>query len=99
MGNVRNRTKIEFIKQDYHDKYIAQLTKVTFNGIHIPCEKCDSCTFDQIEALLDKFLHLRFSILKLSRLNMSHKTFMVNLNLASDRKIYNCITRAVIALY
>ena len=34
MKNVRNRTKLEFIKTDETDEFIKQQSKLTFNGIH-----------------------------------------------------------------
>ena len=34
MENVRNRTKIEFIKRDEQDKMVNWQPKLTFNGIH-----------------------------------------------------------------
>ena len=70
MENVRNRLKIKFIKKDKYRKIIEYQSKLTFNGIHKSYENCDSYTIKQNEVLMDKPLHLGFSVLELSKLLM-----------------------------
>ena len=70
MEIVRNRIKVEFIKKDDFDKIIKQQSKLTFNGIHKSYENCDSYTLKQNEVLMDKPIHLGFSVLELSKLLM-----------------------------
>ena len=70
MENVRNRLKIKFAKKDEYREIIKQQSKLTFNGIHKSYEKCDSYTFKQNEVLMDKPIHLGFSVLELSKLLM-----------------------------
>ena len=70
MENVRNRSKIEFIKKDEEEKMVKWQSKLTFNGIHKCYEKYDSFTFKQNEVLMDKPIYLGFSVLELSKLLM-----------------------------
>ena len=70
MENVRNRTKIEFIKKDEEEKMVKWQSKLTFNGIHKCYEKYDSFTFKMNEVLMDKPIYLGFSVLELSKLLM-----------------------------
>ena len=70
MENVRNRIKVEFIKEDDTDKIIKQQSKLTFNRIHKSYENYDSYTFKQNEVLMDKPIYLAFSMLELSNLLM-----------------------------
>ena len=63
MENVRNRTKVEFIKKDDTDKIIKQQSKLTFNGIQKSYENYDSYTFKQNEVLMDKPIYLGFNVL------------------------------------
>ena len=67
MENVRTRLKIKFIKKDQYRKIIKQQSKLTFNGTHKSYENCDSYTFKQNEVLMDKPIHLGFSVLELSK--------------------------------
>ena len=68
MENVRNRIKLEFIKNDDTDEIVKQQPKLTFCGIHKSCENYDSYTFKQNEVLMDKPIYLGFSVLELSKL-------------------------------
>ena len=88
MENVRNCSKIEFIKKDDIKNIIKQQIKLTFNGIHESYENCDSYTLKQNEVLMDKPIYLRLALLELSKLLMYEK-YYINYNLILDRKIYN----------
>ena len=70
MENVRNRCKIEFIKEDDIDEIIKQQSKLTFNGIHKSYTTYDSYTFKQNEIIMDKPIYLGFPVLELSKLHM-----------------------------
>ena len=70
MESVRNRLKIKFVKKHEFRKIIKQQSKLTSNGIHKSYENCDSYTFKQNEVLMDKQIHLGFSVLELSELLM-----------------------------
>ena len=74
MENVRNRSKIEFIRKSDTDKITKQQSKLTFNGIHKSYENCVSYTFKQNEVLMDKPIYLGFSVLELSKLHL-YKTY------------------------
>ena len=71
MENVRNRIKTKFIRKDNYRKTIKQQSKLTFNGIHKSYENGDRYTFKQNEVLMDKPIHLGFSVLELTKLIMS----------------------------
>ena len=75
MENVRNRLKIKFIKKDNHKQIIKQQSKLTFNGLHKSYGNCDSYTFKQNEVLMDKPIHLGFSVLELSKLLMNENYY------------------------
>ena len=70
MENVRNRSKIKFIKKHDYREIIKQQSKLTFNGIHKPYEKCDKYKFIQNEVRMDKPIYLGFTVLELSKLLM-----------------------------
>ena len=70
MENVRNRSRIEFIKKDEGEKMVKWQSKVTFNGIHKCYEKYDSFTFKMKEVLMDRPIYLGFSVMELSKLLM-----------------------------
>ena len=70
MEYVRNRLKIKFVKKDNYREIVKQQSKLTFNRIHISCEKCNSYTFKQNEVLMDKPIYLGFTVLELSKLLM-----------------------------
>ena len=67
---MRNRLKIKFIKKDNYRKIIRQQSELTFNGIHKSYENCDSYTFKQNEALMDKPIYLGFTVLELIKFYM-----------------------------
>ena len=54
MKNVRNRLRLEFIKKYEFNKIIEQRIKLTFNGIHLSYQNCDSYSFKQNEVLMDR---------------------------------------------
>ena len=70
MENVRNRLRLEFIKNEEFKKIIKTQSKVTFNGINKLFENCDSYTFKQNEVLVDKPLYLGFAVLDLKKVRM-----------------------------
>ena len=70
MENMRNRSKIEFIKKDGEEKMVKWQSKLTFNGIHKSYENYVSFTFKQNEVLMDKSIYLGFSVSELSKLLM-----------------------------
>ena len=70
LENVRNHSKIKFIKKDDYREIIKQQSKLTFIGIHKSYENCDSYTLKQNEVLTDKPIYLGFSVLELSKLLM-----------------------------
>ena len=53
MENVRNRLRLEFIKKYEYKENIKQQSKLTFNGIHISYENCDTYVFKKNEVLMD----------------------------------------------
>ena len=63
MENVRNHFLLEFIKKDENKKISKQQSKLTFNGIHMSYENCDSYTFQQNEVKMNKPIHLGFAVL------------------------------------
>ena len=70
MENVRNRSKIKFVKKNDYREMIKQQSKLTFNGIHKSYENCDSYTFRENEVKMDKLIYLGFFVLELSKLHM-----------------------------
>ena len=70
MENVRNRSKIKFIKKEDDREIIKQQSKLTFNGIHKSYDNCDRYTFKQNDVLMDKPIYLGFTVLELSKLLM-----------------------------
>ena len=77
MENVRNKKKIEFIKNDKKD-IITQQAKSIFNGIGISDENYDNYTFKQNETLMDQQICLGFAIIELSNLLM-YETYYAEL--------------------
>ena len=69
MENVRNRKKVEIIKDD-NEKIFKQQSALTFNGIHKSYENRDSYTFKQNEILMDKPIYIEFAVLELINVHM-----------------------------
>ena len=69
MENVRNRTKVEFIKKDDTYKNIKQQSKSTFYGIHRSYENYDIFVIRKNEVVMDKPIYLGFTVLELSKLH------------------------------
>ena len=69
LENVSNRLEIELIKKDNVKKINFQQSKLTFNGIHISYENCDTYTFKQNQVVMDKAMYVGFAILELSKLH------------------------------
>ena len=59
-----------FNEKDDTDEIIKQQSKLTFNGIHKSHENCDSYTFKENEAKMDKPIYLGLAVLELSKLLM-----------------------------
>ena len=70
MENVRNRSKINYVKKDDYREIIKQQSNLTFIGIHKSYENYDSYTHKQNEVLMDKSIYLGFFVLELSKLHM-----------------------------
>ena len=74
MENVRNRIRVEFLKNNENEKIVKWQSKLSFNGIHRTYNVGDtgysSFTFKQTEVLMDKPIHLGFAVLDLSKLLM-----------------------------
>ena len=65
--NVRNRLRLEFIKNYEYKKPIKQLSKLAYAGIHKSCVYCDSSSFKQNEVKMNKPIYSGFSVLELSK--------------------------------
>ena len=74
MENVRNRIKVEFIKNDDTNKIIKQQSKLTLIGIHKSYENYNSYSFTQKEVLMDRTFYLCFSVLEVSNL-LTYETY------------------------
>ena len=68
--NVRNRLRLEVLKNDQNKKTIKQQSNLNFKGIHKSYENCDSYAFKQNEVLMDQPVYLGFAVLELSNLHM-----------------------------
>ena len=54
LENIRNRTRIEFLKKAEYEQILKWQSKLTFNGIRKSFENYYSYTFKQTEVLMDK---------------------------------------------
>ena len=70
MENVRNRIRVEFLKNNENEKISKWQSKLSFNGIPKSYEEYSSFTFKQTEVLMDKPISLGFAVLDLSKLLM-----------------------------
>ena len=70
MENVRNRIKVDFVKEDDTDKIMKQQSKLTFKGIHLSYESYDSYAFKQNKIRMDKPIYLGCSVLESSKLHI-----------------------------
>ena len=70
LQNVRNRLEIRIIRKQDYKKIIKQQSKLTFNDSHESYENCDSYTFIQNQAVMDKVIYVGFAILERSKLHM-----------------------------
>ena len=62
MENVRNRIRVEILKNNDNSKIVKWHSKLSFNGIYKSHENYSSFTFKQNEVLMDKpiYLDLRY---------------------------------------
>ena len=70
MENVRNRIRVEFLKNNENEKILKWQSKLSFHGIHKSYEEYSSFTFKQTEVLMDKPIYLGFAVLDSSTLLM-----------------------------
>ena len=63
--HARYRIEMEFIKKHDFKKIIKQQSRLTFNGVHISYEKCDSYTFKHREVLMDKTSFCRICCIRI----------------------------------
>ena len=70
LENIRNRLKVEFIKNCENTKFFEQQSKLTFNGIHKLYTNYNSYTFKHYEVLMDKPIYVGFAITELNKLHM-----------------------------
>ena len=70
MENMRNCLKLQFNEKYEYTKIIKQRSKLTFNGIHLSYESCDSYSFEQNEIKMDTLFYLEFAVLELSKFHM-----------------------------
>ena len=88
MEYVRNRLRLEFIKNYEYKKIIKQQSKLTFAGIQKSFEHCDSYSFRQNEVKMNKPIYLGFAILELSMLHC-RRHIMTNYNHTLGKKKLN----------
>ena len=71
LEDVRNRLRLELIKEDDIKNNIEQQSKLTFNGIQKSYENYECYTFKQNQVVMDKAIYVGFSIMELSKLHMN----------------------------
>ena len=70
MEDVRNRIKVEFVKNTDERKILRYQSRLDFNGIHKSYQDYDSYTFKSNVVKMEKPIYLGFVILELSKLLM-----------------------------
>ena len=75
MENVRNRIKVEIVKNTNERKNLSFQSRLDFNGIHKSYQDYDTYTFKSIVVEMEKPIYLRFTILELSKLLMYEKYY------------------------
>ena len=70
MEDVRNRIKVEFVKNTNERKILKFQSRLDFNGIHKSYQDYDSYTFKSNIVKMEKPIYLGFCILELSKLLM-----------------------------
>ena len=70
MEDVRNRIKVEFVKNTDERKILRFQSRLDFNGIHKSYQDYDSYTFKSNVVKMEKPIYLGFAILELSKLLM-----------------------------
>ena len=70
MEDVRNRIKVEFVKNTNERKILKYQSRLDFDGIHKSYQDYDSYTFKSNVVKMEKPIYLGFCILELSKLLM-----------------------------
>ena len=70
MEDVRNRIKVEFVKNTDERKILRFQTRLDFDGIHKSHQDYDTYTFKSNVIKMEKPIYLGFTILELSKLLM-----------------------------
>ena len=70
MEDVRNRIRVEFVKNTDERKILKYQSRLDFNGIHKSYQDYDSYTFKSNVVKMEKPIYLGFVILELSKLLM-----------------------------
>ena len=68
MEKVRNRIKVEFVKNTDETKFLSYQSRLDFDGIHKSYQDCDSYTFKSNVIKMQKPIYLGFFILELSKI-------------------------------
>ena len=87
--NVCNRLRLELNTKDDIKIIIKKVSKLTFNGLHISYENCDSYTFKRKEVFMDKPIYVGCAIKKLSKLHM-YETYYDKLQPYFKREKVQC---------
>ena len=74
MEDVRNRIKIEFVKNTDERKILQFQSRLDFDGIHKSYQDYDSYTFKSNVVKMEKPIYLGFTILELSKL-LTYETY------------------------